>query len=79
MTTTIANTIVRSISDLTGRTVSSRIGKTAKLELISESINESRYEILGLVGRSNNVMLRPRFHNVRNKAGRFTARRRSSR
>jgi hypothetical protein len=75
--TTIANTIVRSISDLTGSTVSSRIGKAAKLELISESINESRYEILGLVGRSNNVMLRPRFYNVRNKQGRFTARRRS--
>jgi hypothetical protein len=71
------NTIVRSISDLTGTAVSSRIGKTAKLELVSESINESRYEILGIVGRSNNVMLRPRFYNVRNKAGQFTTRRRS--
>jgi hypothetical protein len=77
MTTTTNNTIVRSIKDITGLTVASGAGKAAKLSMLSGNINESRYEILGLVGRSNNVMLRPRFHNVRNKQGRFTARRRS--
>lgn len=75
--TTTKNTIVRSIKDITGRTVASGAGKAAKLNMVTGTINESRYEILGLVGRSNNVLLRPRFHNVRNKQGRFTARRRS--
>lgn len=74
---TTANTIVRSIKDITGKTIASNAGKAAKLNLVAGNINESRYEILGLVGRSNNVMLRPRFYNVRNKQGRFTARRRS--
>lgn len=75
MTTTTKNVIVRSIKDLTGKTIASTARKAAKLNLVSGAINESRYEVLGLVGRSNNVMLRPRFHNVRNKQGRFTARR----
>jgi hypothetical protein len=75
MTKTTKNTIVRSIKDITGSGIPSSARKSTKLAYVAESINESRYEILGLVGRSNNVMLRPRFHNVRNKQGQFTARR----
>jgi hypothetical protein len=43
------------------------------MRLISESINTSRYSFTFVNG--NTVSLKPRFHNLRNSKGQWTARR----
>jgi hypothetical protein len=41
--------------------------------MISKRLNQSRYEFLGFLDRTNDVVLRPRYYNVRDKQGRFAA------
>jgi hypothetical protein len=43
------------------------------MRLLSESINSSRYAFTMVNG--NTVKLKPRFHNLRNSKGQWTARR----
>ena len=70
-TTTNANIAIRNIAELTGRTVDTTTEKSYKLNLVEKSINPSKYRVIGLVDRTNNVILQTRFHNVRDNKGRF--------
>jgi hypothetical protein len=46
---------------------------TRKTKLVARHLNPSKYEILGFVDRTNDVILRPRYYNVRNRLGQFAA------
>lgn len=70
-TTTNANIAIRNITELTGRSVDTTTEKSFKLNLVEKSINPSKYHVIGLVDRTNNVILQTRFHNVRDNKGRF--------
>ncbi len=63
--------IVRSLQEIIGESVPTR-SKLEMLTLARLGLNPSRYEVLDTVGRTKNILLRPRFHNVRNKQGQFT-------
>lgn len=64
--------IKTNIQSILGRTVKTR-NRAEKIKMISEAINTSRYEIISAFpGGGNTVTLRPRFHNKRDKRGRFT-------
>ena len=68
------NTYIKPITAITGkRTLSSGLTTSTKIKMIAKHINQSRYEFVGFLDRTNEVVLRPRFYNVRNKAGQFAA------
>jgi hypothetical protein len=68
------NTYIKPIEAITGKNnIASGLSTTAKVKMISKRLNQSRYEFLGFLDRTNTAILRPRFHNVRDKQGRFAA------
>ena len=67
-------TLIKPITEITGRTnVTSSLTLERKLKIVSKHLNPSKYEILGFVDRTNDVVLRPRYYNVRNSLGQFAA------
>lgn len=64
-------TITANIQDIIGKRVTTR-SRDRKVAMLSEVLNTSRYEIVSFPGGGNVVTLRPRFHNKRDRKGRFT-------
>jgi hypothetical protein len=74
MNTTLTNTRIKPIEAITGKAnVSSGLTVAKKVKMIARHLNPSRYEFVGFVDRTNGVVLRERFYNVRDKQGRFAA------
>lgn len=68
------NTVIKPIGTITGKTtINSGLTQTKKQKLIARHINPSKYEFIGFVDRTNDAILRPRYHNVRDSFGRFAA------
>lgn len=65
-------TLIKPIGCITGKNnISSGLTQAKKLKLIAKHINPSKYEFVGFVDRTNDVVLRPRYYNVRNTLGQF--------
>jgi len=74
MNTSLTNTRIKQIESITGKnSVPSGLTIAKKTKMIKRHLNPSRYEFLGFVDRTNGVVLRERFYNVRDKQGRFAA------
>ena len=69
------NTYIKPIETITGRKteLSSGLSVTRKIKMINRHLNPSKYEFLGFLDRTNEAVLRPRYHNVRDSFGRFAA------
>jgi len=68
------NTVIKPIGQITGKkNIDSGLTQTKKEKLIARHLNPSKYELLGFLDRTNDAILRPRFHNVRDSIGRFAA------
>jgi hypothetical protein len=68
------NTLIKPLETITGKRISSsKTSLTKKLKMCSKHINHSKYDLIGFVDRTNDVILRPRYHNVRNSLGQFAA------
>lgn len=66
------DTIIKSIDNITGIPCqSSKLPLSKKMQILNKHINLSKYDILGFVDRSSDVVLRPRYYNVRNSLGQF--------
>jgi hypothetical protein len=67
------NTYIKPIESITGRKteLESGLSVTRKIKMINRHINPSKYELLGFLDRTNEAILRPRYHNVRNSLGQF--------
>lgn len=65
--------MTKNICDIVGQKISPTIPRETKIRLISENINTSRYSFTMVNGST--VNLKPRFHNLRNSKGQWTARR----
>lgn len=66
------NTLIKSIKEITGRDyVSPALPQSKKQKLVARYLNPTKYDFLGFVGRTNEAVLRPRYHNVRNSFGQF--------
>ncbi len=67
------NTYIKPIESITGRKteLESGLSVTRKMKMINRHINPSKYELLGFLDRTNEAILRPRYHNVRNSLGQF--------
>jgi len=70
-TTTNPNIVIHNINNYTDHTVCPTMDKSSKLQLVEDVINPSKYTVIGLVDRTNSVILQTRFHNVRDNKGRF--------
>jgi len=68
------NTYIKPIEAITGKnSIPSGLPVSTKIKMIGRHLNQSRYEFLGFLDRSNEAVLRPRYYNVRNKNGQFAA------
>jgi len=70
-TTTNPNIVIRDITNYTDRNICPSMDRTTKLRTVEKAINPSKYNVVGLVDRTNHVILETRFHNVRDNKGRF--------
>jgi hypothetical protein len=70
-TQTNTNIVIKNINEITSTTVCPTSDKYTKLRLVENAINPSKYNVVGLVDRTNNVVLETRFYNIRDKKGRF--------
>lgn len=70
-TTTNPNIVIRDINNYTNRAICPTTDKSSKLRLVEQAVNPSKYTVIGLVDRTNNVILQTHYHNVRDNKGRF--------
>ena len=70
-TTTNPNIVIRNINNFTSRSICPSMDKSAKLKVVEKAINTSKYSVIGLVDRTNEVILQTHFHNIRDNKGRF--------
>ncbi len=70
-TTTNPNIVIRDITEFTTKAVCPTTDKSSKLRIVERAINPSKYNVIGLVDRTNSVVLETRFYNVRDSRGRF--------
>jgi hypothetical protein len=74
MNTSLTHTRIKPIEAITGKnSVPSGLTIAKKTKMIKRHVNPSRYEFIGFVDRTNGVVLRERFYNVRDSFGRFAA------
>lgn len=59
--------------DLTRGICNRNTPRDIKMDVINECINLNAYEFLGFAANGSIVRLKPRFHNKRDRKGRFTA------
>lgn len=52
-----------------------RLSRKGKLEMVESLINQDRYEVVGFVNQSNNIKLKCKFHNLRDRLGRWKCKR----
>lgn len=68
------NTLIKPIGQITGKTTTtSGLSQKQKIKILSRHLNTSKYDFVGFLDRTNEVVLRPRYHNVRNSLGQFAA------
>lgn len=73
MNTISENAIVRDISTRAQGDVS----VVRRMNAVKRRFNTSKFNVLGFVNRSSQVVLEPRFYNIRDAKGRWTRVRRS--
>ena len=66
--TTISENII--IKDIYTRTLGDE-SVEARMNAVTRRFNPSKYSVLGFVNRSSQVVLQPRFYNVRDSKGRW--------
>jgi hypothetical protein len=62
---------VKNIGDIADFTIPAMAPRNLKESVVANYINPSKYEFLGFVDRSNDVVLRTRYYNVRDNKGRW--------
>lgn len=65
------NIVIKNISEITPYEASSTLSRSEKQELVSRYINPTKYTFCGFVDRTNEAVLEARYHNVRDRKGRF--------
>jgi hypothetical protein len=66
------NITTRTISEIANFDVPTTAPRNLKEHIVANYIDNSKYEFIGFVDRSNTALLRERFYNVRDTMGRFS-------
>ena len=64
--------IIKDISSICGNDIVTKAPKEIKNYLVSSYIDSTKYKFVGFIDRSNSAILIARYHNIRDKKGRFT-------
>lgn len=70
-------TIIKPLSEITNRNIPSNMSTGEKIDLVFSNLDSAKYDFLGFVNRTNNMVLAPRYHIIRNERGRFAKAKRS--
>lgn len=63
------------LSEFTRGTLNRNTPRYVKMQILEDYINPSKYEFLGFEKNGSIIRLKPRFHNKRDRKGRFTCKR----
>jgi hypothetical protein len=69
------NEIRYNISEITGGLINRNTPRNVKMDILENTINFDRYNFLGFDANGSIVRLMPKFHNVRDKSGKFAVKR----
>lgn len=61
------------ISEITNGECNRNTPRSEKMEILGEYLNMERYTFLGFDANGSVIRLKPKFHNKRDRKGRFTA------
>lgn len=67
------NICVKPLQLITGKRVNPTASMVQKQKALAKCLNQSKYEFLGFVDRTTDVVLRPLYHNIRDNQGRFAS------
>jgi hypothetical protein len=67
------NVVTYNLKDLTNGICNRNTPRKIKMEVLSENINFDRWSFMGFDSNGSKVRLKPKFHNIRDCKGRFTA------
>lgn len=65
------NIIIKNISDITPFEACHTLSKAQKTKLVKRHLNTTKYTLQGFLDRTNEAILEARYHNVRDRKGRF--------
>jgi len=65
------NIIIKNINDITPYEANTNLSKAQKEKLVNRFINPTKYTLQGFLDRTNEAILEARYHNTRDKQGRF--------
>ena len=69
------NEIRYNLSEITNGVCNRNTPRETKMAVLEATLNMDRYSFLGFDANGSIVRLKPRFHNKRDRKGRFTCRR----
>jgi len=67
------NEVRYNISEITGGAINRNTPRDTKMAILEATLNMNRYEFLGFEANGSVIRLKPKFHNKRDKMGRFKA------
>lgn len=65
------NIVIKNINELTPFEANSNLSKEQKIRLVNRHINPTKYTLEGFLDRTNEAVLTARYHNIRDRFGRF--------
>jgi hypothetical protein len=69
------NEIKVNLNEITNGLCNRNTPRNVKMDVLENCINFERYDFLGFDANGSVVRLKPKFHNIRDKQGRFTIKR----
>jgi hypothetical protein len=70
--------IEQKLTDITNGLLNRNAPRSVKMQVLDTVINPNKYTFVGFSENGSVVRLKTRFHNVRDRKGRFTAKRRKN-
>ena len=70
----ITNEVIYDLVKITGGICNRRTPRTMKMEIICDLFNMDKWQVLDFGTNGSKVRMKPKFHNIRDKKGRFTSR-----
>jgi hypothetical protein len=68
----MTNEVTYNLTEITGGVCNRNTPRDMKMDILSDVINFDRWSFLGFDANGSKVRLKPLFHNIRDKKGRFT-------
>jgi len=68
-----SNITIKSLDEVAPFGVPTTAPKSIKQSIVANYLDQRKYEFVGFIDRTNDIVLRNRFHSVRDEFGRFAS------